>query len=82
MAIDSGASVNVIDEKSSPEKLYIEITKVKLYGYAKETPIPVAGKFKAVIGTGNEVAMATSLVVKGRTDGEILRGCDTAMLDC
>lgn len=60
MASDSGASVNVMDEERflkiqerSAEKLYLEKTKIKLYGYVSETPIHVAGKFKAVIGTGN-----------------------------
>ena len=86
IAIDSSTSVNVMDEERflkiqerSVEKLYLEKTKVKLYGYVSETPIPVAGKFKAVIGTGNKAVLATFVVVKGGTDGEMLLGCDTAM---
>ena len=86
MAMDSGASVNVMDEDSflkiqeeSAEKLYLEKTKVELYGYASETPIPVAGKCKAVIDAGNKAVLATFVVVKGKTDGEMLLEFDTAM---
>ncbi|XP_068674352.1 uncharacterized protein [Montipora foliosa] len=86
MAMDSCASVNVMDEErflkiqeESAEKLYLEKTKVKLYGYASETPIPVAGKCKAVIDAGNKAVLATFVVVKGKTDGEMLLEFDTAM---
>ena len=56
MAIDSGASANVIDEgrfrkiqERSKERLRLEKSKVKLYGYASDMPIPVAGKFNAMV---------------------------------
>ena len=38
-------------------RLYLEKTKAKLYDYASETPIPIAGKFNAVIMTGNKVIL-------------------------
>ena len=38
-------------------RLYLEKTKVKLYDYASETPIPIAGKFKAVFMTGSKVIL-------------------------
>ena len=54
MAIDSGASANIMDEERfqeiqerSKEKLQLEKSKVKLYGYASEAPILVAGEFNA-----------------------------------
>ena len=86
MAIDSGGSANIIDEgrfrklqERSKERLRLEKSKVKLYGYASDMPIPVAGKFNAVVETSKIAVPATFIVVKGKTKGEMLLGCDTAM---
>ena len=86
MAINSGASANIIDEgrfrkiqERSKERLWLEKSKVKLYGYASDMPIPVAGKFNAVVETSKIAVPATFIVVKGKTKGEMLLGCDTAM---
>ena len=58
MAIDSGASANIMDEERfqkiqerSKESLQLEKSKVKFYGYASVAPIPVAGKFNAMVET-------------------------------
>ncbi|XP_044171438.1 uncharacterized protein LOC122955744 [Acropora millepora] len=86
MAIDSGASANIIDEgrfrkiqERSKERLRLEKSKVKLYGYASDMPIPVAGKFNAVVEISKIVVPVTFIVVKDKTKGEMLLGCDTAM---
>ena len=86
MAIDSGASANIMDEgrfqkiqERSKERLRLEKSKVKLYGYASEVSIPVAGKFNALVETDKKAVPATFIVVKGKTKGEMLLGCDTAM---
>ena len=90
MAIDSGASAsaraNISDERRfrkiqerSKERLRLEKSKVKLYGYASDMPIPVAGKFNAMVETSKKAIPATFIVVKGKTKGEMLLGCDTAM---
>ena len=66
MAIDSGASPNIMDEEKfqeiqerSKEKLQLEKSKVKLYGYASEAPIPAAGKFNAMVETDKKAVQAT-----------------------
>ena len=86
MAIDSGVSANVMDEERfqtiqerSKEKLQLKKSKVKLYGYARETPIPVAGKFNAMVETNKKAISATFIVAKGKKKGEMLLGSDTAM---
>ena len=86
LAIDSGASANIIDEgrfrkiqERSKERLQLEKSKVKHYGYASDMPIPVAEKFNAVVETSKIAVPATFVFVKGKTKGEMLLGCDTAM---
>ena len=86
MTIDSGASANVMDEgrfqkiqERSKERLQLEKSKVNLYGYASKVLIPIAGKFNAVVETDKKAGPATFVVMKGKTKGEMLLGCDTAM---
>ena len=86
MAIDSGTSANIMDEgrfqkiqERYKERLRLEKSKVKLYGYGSEVLIPIAGKFNAVVETDKEVVPATFIVVKGKMKGEMLLACDTAM---
>ena len=86
MAIDSGASANIINEgrfqktqERSKERFQLEKSKVKLYGYASEAPIPIARKFNAMVETNKKAVPATFIVVKGKMKGEMLLGCDTAM---
>ena len=80
------ASANIIDEgrfrkiqERSKKRLRLEKSSVKLYGYASDMPIPVAGKFNAVVETSKIGVPATFIVVKGKTKGEMLLECDTAM---
>ena len=86
MAINSGASANVMDverfqeiQERSKEKLQLKKPRVKLYGYASEIPIPVSGKFNAMAETNKQAIPAIFTVVKGKTKGEMLLECDTAM---
>ena len=66
-------------QEGSKERLQLEKSKVKRYGYASEAPIPVVGKFNAMVETDKKAVPATFIVVKGKTKGEMLLGCDTAM---
>ena len=86
MAIDSGVSENIIDEgrlpkiqERSKERLRLEKSKVKLYGYASEAPISVAGKSNTMVEATKKAVPATFIVVKGKMKGEMLLGCDVAM---
>lgn len=86
MAIDSSVSANIMEEgrlqkiqERSKERLRLEKSKVKLYGHASEAPIPVAEKFNAMVETDKIAVPATSAVVKGKTKGKMLLGCDKAM---
>ena len=70
MAIDSGASANIIDEgrfrkiqERSKERLWLEKSKVKLYGYASEAPISVAGKSNTMVETSKKAVPGTFIVV-------------------
>ena len=72
MDIDSAASANIMDEgrfqkiqERSKERLRLEKSKVKLYGYASEVSIPVAGKSNAMVETNKKAVPATFIVVKG-----------------
>ena len=89
MAINSGVSANIMDEERfqkiqerSKGRLQSEKSKVTLYGYASEAQIPVAGKFNAMVETDKNwkrLQLPLFSVVKGKTKGEMLLGCDKAM---
>ena len=85
-SVDSGSSVNLIDEerfrlinKRSKTKLKLKKSKVKLFGYASKQPITVLGSFDAVLEVNEKYLPASFLVVKGKTDSSPLLGCDTAI---
>ena len=65
MLIDTGATVNVIDEKSY-HKLCKPCLKEaqKVYAYAADQPLPVLGKFTATIEKGSNV-IQNDVVIKG-----------------
>ena len=72
MAIDSGVSINVIDQDrfqkirgKSRKRITLEKSKIRIYGYASEKRIPVAGQFTSVVETQNKEIPATFIVVKG-----------------
>ena len=86
MAVDSGASANIVDEERfrkiqeiSEKKLILKKFNVRLYGCGSQVPIPVAGKFEAVVETKDKAISAVFIVAKGKKDGEMLLGCDTAI---
>ncbi len=85
MLVDSGASSNVIDEKTW-EKLkserikchtYIPDTEKKLFSYSSDQPLPLKGAFKCDVRIGSRMVHAEFIVIKGT--GEPLLGRETAM---
>ena len=73
MAIDSGESAKIMDEgrfqkihERSNETLQLEKSKAKLYGFVSENPIPVAGKFNAMVETVKKAVPATFIDVKAK----------------
>ena len=83
-SVDSGSSVNLIDEERfslinerSKTKLKLKKSKVKLFGYASKQPITVLGSFDAVLEVNEKYLPASFLVVKGKTDSSPSLGCDT-----
>ena len=85
MAVDSGASVNIMDEKRfqkiqemSVRKLHLRKCKTKIYGYASKTPIALAGKFDTIIENKYIMLPVTFVVVQGTIDSDILLGYETA----
>ena len=79
--IDSGASVNIINEsvynslQTAPK---LKKSKVKLYPYASKRPLPVIGHFTGDIETKKKIGSGVFYVVKG-TDTECLLGLETAL---
>lgn len=85
MAVDSGASVNIMDEKRfqkiqerSVTKLHLRKCKTKIYGYASNKSIALAGKFDTIIENKRTMLPVTFVVVKGTIDSDILLGYETA----
>ena len=71
--IDSGASINVIDEKAyhaitkSPEnkKLSLHPTSKKIYGYGSTTSLPVLGTFSSRVESKTRTTPATIYAIQG-----------------
>ncbi|CAB3997763.1 Retrovirus-related Pol poly from transposon 412 [Paramuricea clavata] len=71
--IDSGASINVIDEKAyhaiikSPQnnRLSLRHTSMKIYSYGGTSPLPVLGTFYTRIESKTHTTPATIYVIKG-----------------
>lgn len=65
--IDSGASVNILDEKDylqlKPKPL-LEKSTVKIFPYDTNTPIPVVGHFKAELQYSGKAVEAILYVVQ------------------
>lgn len=76
MMIDSGASVNPLDEitfariKSHGNKI-LRPTHSKIYSYGSDTPLPLLGTFTATVKSSNASTSAQLLVVKGE-NGNLL----------
>ena len=85
-SVDLGSSVNIMDEirfkeiqSRSKSKIKLTKSKVRLHGYANETPITVVGQFHALLEVKNKYVEANFVVVKRKTESGPLLGCDTAM---
>ncbi len=71
--IDSGASINVIDEKAyhaitkSPQnnQLSLRHTSTKIYSYGGTSPLPVLGTFYTRVESKTRTTPATIYVIKG-----------------
>ena len=68
--IDSGASVNLIDEqtmKRLKQQPQLQRAKANLYTYGSTTPIDIIGKFQTTIETKHKICEATVYVAKGNS---------------
>ena len=66
--INSGADVNIIDEDSFDklkEHVVLKSTRAKLFAYNSTVPLPLLGKFTAVVSTKKRYDAADFYVVKG-----------------
>ena len=70
MIIETGASINIIDEntfstlkKSKP--ISLKGTRTKLLAYRSQNPLPVIGKFETTIDSKGRITVASIHVVKG-----------------
>ena len=84
--VDTGASVNVMDEKTFKDiqkagcTLKLEATNVKIYAYGSNSALPVTGTLKAEIAHGDKTVKTRFYVVKstqGFKGGNLLSS-DTA----
>ena len=74
--IDSGASINVIDEKAyhaitkSPQnnQLSLRHTSTKIYSYGGTSPLPVIGTFSTRVESKTRTPSATIYVIKDEKD--------------
>jgi hypothetical protein len=71
---DLGSSINILDEqdynKLSPRPS-LEQTRIKVYPYQTETPLPVLGQFTSIVASETVNCTETFYVVKG-TSGSLL----------
>lgn len=85
MLVDSGATCNVIDEKTweglKTGKIkchsYIPKPERKLFSYSSNQPLPIKGAFTCNVKIGERCEQAEFIVIKG--DGEPLLGKELAM---
>ena len=65
--IDTGASVNVLDENDLPKvrsKIKIARTEKKILAYGSRIPLPSLGKFQATVETKRRFAIVTFYIAK------------------
>ena len=67
MLADSGSSVNIIDEqtKCKIKDVMMTRTSTPLFAYGSKTPLPVAGKFTAVVESKDKFLNVDFIVTKG-----------------
>ncbi len=83
LLVDTGASVNVMDEKTFrqiPSSPILEKTSVKVYSYNSNNPVKLLGKFEATVETKKRITVATFYVTEGNS-GSLL-GSETAQELC
>ena len=77
--IDSGSSVNIIDEttfqriKKSNPNIVLRKSRKRLFGFGGQTPLPLVGQFESVLESKKRITSAKIVVVKGTT-GCLLSG--------
>lgn len=80
---DSGSSINILHErdydKLSPRPS-LEQTRITVYPYQTETPLPVLGRFVAPITSETTERTETFYVVKG-TSGSLISWCTSTDLE-
>ena len=74
IAVDTGATINVIDYNTFEEMKDVKLTctNMKAYAYSKTAPVEFVGKFDATIETKKRMSVATFIVVKAKHCGNLL----------
>ena len=72
--VDTGASINVIDQKTYLKlcDVHLKPTQTRAFAYNQSEPVYFMGKFDAVIETKKRMSVATFYVVKGQNSGNLL----------
>jgi len=81
--IDSGASVNLIDEKqwsSMRNRPHLKQAKSKIFSYGSKTPMPILGMFDATVESNNRITVGTFYVTSGN-GGSLLSYKSASELD-
>ena len=81
MQIDSGADVNILDEKTYnlvQHNSKLKPTKLKLYSYGSSSPLKLLGKVSLLVASKNSYDVADFFVTKGGINSGSLLGCATA----
>ena len=72
MTVDTGASINVIDEVTFNRGVRLHKTKVKAYTYGGKQPVKFLGKFRTVMETKKSMTVADVYVVNNKNSGCLL----------
>ena len=80
--IDSGASVNIIDNNTFAKvtrqsNIQLMRSKIKFFAYATKTPLDIRGYFEAAVESGNKITLARFYVLN--SDADCLSSGDTAI---
>ena len=72
--VDTGASINVIDQETYSKlcDVHLKPTQTRAFAYNQSEPVSFMGKFDAVIETKKRMSVATFYVVKGQNSGNLL----------
>ena len=80
MVLDTGATINVIDQETFAKmgNVKLQSTRTKAYAYDCTKPVQFSGKFNAAIERKKRFTVATLYVVKGSNDSGNLMFLSTA----